>query len=225
MKRPNRGGLEVRCQILVEYAKWTAAYAGGLGGDELRGALHPPLDAGLQQGLRRRFGKREYPEIYGKVTFGAIKDITTYKKYRTVIEGCRTAADVLGCSMIEVEQLAGIGLREGEDPPGRSADLARPGGRQHQELDFAGSPRTCLEVLGMVGWWTRTQCLRTSLDHLFSFELRDPPETPVYQKIAAEAAEMDAGGACIPLMARQFGVDPKTVMKAIAWFHVGRPGS
>ena len=195
MKRPNRGGLEVRCRILVEYAKWTAraainskcpikrtdevyqlldgvgfaevfsgeldfntwheretralckraaklrpdvapfpigwsaklinvflktvVYAGGLGSDELRGALHPPLDAGLQQGLRRRFRKREYPEIHGRVTFGAIKDITTYKKYRTVIEGCRTAAGELGCSLIEVEQFGGLGLREDEDPPGR----------------------------------------------------------------------------------------------------------
>ena len=195
MKRLNCDGVERRCQILVEYAKWTAraavnagcpiksrdevyqlldgvafaevlsgdpdfnawhehetlelckqaaelrpdvahfpvgwsaklinvflktaAYAGGLGSDDLRGALHPPLDAGLQQGLRRRFQKRKYPEIHGKVTFGAIKDITTYKKYRTVIEGCCAAVEVLGCSLIEVEQLAGIGLQEGEAPPGQ----------------------------------------------------------------------------------------------------------
>ena len=56
-------------------------------------------------------------------------------------------------------------------------------------------------------------------------ELRDPPETPVYQKIAAGAAEMDADGTRLSLIARHFGVDPKTVMKAIAWFHVGRSGS
>ena len=56
---------------------------------------------------------------------------------------------------------------------------------------------------------------------MFRAELRDPPVTPVYQTIAAEAAEMDVGGACILLIARHFGVDPKTVMKAIAWFHVG----
>ena len=45
---------------------------------------------------------------------------------------------------------------------------------------------------------------------------------PLYQKIAAEAVQMDAEGAGISLMARHFGVDPKTVMKAIAWFRVGR---
>ena len=65
------------------------------------------------------------------------------------------------------------------------------------------------------------QCPRTSIHHSFDAELRDPPATRVYQKIAAEAAAMDAAGACIALMARHFGVDPKTVMKAIAWFHVG----
>ena len=80
-------------------------------------------------------------------------------------------------------------------------------------------------IRDLLGIWTRTQCLRTSLDHLFRVELRDLPPTPVYQKIAAEAAEVDVGGACISLMARHFGVDPKTVMKAIAWFHVGRQGS
>ena len=52
-------------------------------------------------------------------------------------------------------------------------------------------------------------------------ELRDPPKTPVYQKIAAEAARMDAEGVRIALIARHFGVDPRTAMKAIAWFHVG----
>ena len=86
----------------------TAVYAGGLGGDGLRGVLHPPLDAGLQNGLKERF--RECPDILEKVTFGAIRDITTYEKYRTVIEGCCSAAKELRCSLIEVEQLAGIGL-------------------------------------------------------------------------------------------------------------------
>ena len=36
---------------------------------------------------------------------------------------------------------------------------------------------------------------------------------------------MDAGGACISLMARHFGVDPKTVQKAIDWFYERGPGS
>ena len=55
-------------------------------------------------------------------------------------------------------------------------------------------------------------------------ELRDQPETPVYQKIAEEAAEMDAQGTRISLMACHFGVDLSTVKKAIAWFYERRAG-
>ena len=64
-----------------------------------------------------------------KVDFGAIKNITDYAHsagpshgspaYRTVIEGCCVAAKELGCSLIEVEQLAGLGLLPGEAPPGK----------------------------------------------------------------------------------------------------------
>ena len=64
------------------------------------------------------------------------------------------------------------------------------------------------------------QCVRTLLDYVFDFEVRDPPTTPVYQKIAAEAAGMDAQGTRISLIARHFDVDGRTVKKAIAWFHV-----
>ena len=57
-------------------------------------------------------------EMLGKVDFGAIKHITGYATYRTVIEGCRVAAEEPGCSMIDVEQLAGLGLGPEEEPPG-----------------------------------------------------------------------------------------------------------
>ena len=53
-----------------------------------------------------------------KVDFGAIRDIKCYTRYRTVIEGCCVAAKELDeCSLIEVEQLAGLGLQKGEGPP------------------------------------------------------------------------------------------------------------
>ena len=52
------------------------------------------------------------------MNFGRIRDITDYEKYRTVIEGCCAAAKKLSCSLIEVEQLAGLGLRDGETLPG-----------------------------------------------------------------------------------------------------------
>ena len=81
----------------------TTAYVGELGREGLRDVLHPPLDAGLQRGLRQRFTERA--DIVQNVTFGAIKDITDYETYRTVISGCRAAAKELGCSLFEVEQL------------------------------------------------------------------------------------------------------------------------
>ena len=94
----------------------TAVYAGGLGREGLCDVLHPPLDSGLRIGLIKHFHGRV--DMRKKVDFGKIKHIVDYAGYRTVIEGCRVAADELGCSLIEVEQLAGLGLRQGEAPPG-----------------------------------------------------------------------------------------------------------
>ena len=45
------------------------------------------------------------------------------------------------------------------------------------------------------------------------------------QQIAAEAAELDAEGTRISLMARHFEVDPLTVKKAIACFYECGTGS
>ena len=66
----------------------TTVYVGNLGRAGLRNVQHPPLDNGLQAGLLERF------------------------------EGCCAAAKKLSCSLIEVEQLAGLGLRDGEALPG-----------------------------------------------------------------------------------------------------------
>ena len=52
--------------------------------------LHPPLDNGLRKGLIKHFSGR--PDMSEKVDFGAIKKITEYTRYRTVIEGCCVAA-------------------------------------------------------------------------------------------------------------------------------------
>ena len=100
----------------------TAVYAGGLGREGLRDVLHPPLDNGLRKGLIEHF--HGCPDMLEMVDFKAIKHITDYTDsaegpaYRTVIEGCRVAAEKLGCSLIEVEQLAGLGLVPGEERPG-----------------------------------------------------------------------------------------------------------
>ena len=50
-------------------------------------------------------------------------------------------------------------------------------------------------------------------------ELRVEPKIPVYQRIAAEAAEMRARGVSMSAVARHFGVDYHTAGKAVRWFH------
>lgn len=90
-------------KLINVYLK-TAAYVGDRGRPGLRDALHPPIDAGLWAGLAQRF--RSCPEVLGEVCcVRRIKDITDYATYRRIIAGCRIAADALGCSLIEVEQL------------------------------------------------------------------------------------------------------------------------
>jgi hypothetical protein len=90
-------------KLINVYLK-TAAYVGDLGRPGLRDALHPPIDAGLWAGLAKMF--RQRPEILDEARCVLrIKDITDYVTYRRIIAGCRAAADALGCSLIEVEQL------------------------------------------------------------------------------------------------------------------------
>ena len=82
----------------------TAAYIGDIDSNGLRDVLHPPIDSGLWDGLARHFKGR--PDILQETCcVRKIKDITDYPTYRRIIDGCRTAARDLGCSLIEVDQL------------------------------------------------------------------------------------------------------------------------
>ncbi|MBI4638558.1 MAG: hypothetical protein HY727_19645 [Candidatus Rokubacteria bacterium] len=82
----------------------TAGYVGGLGRPGLTPLLHPPLDAGLWTGLRRRFS--DCPDLLAKThAVRQIKAIRDYATYETIIAGCREAATKLGGLLIEVEQL------------------------------------------------------------------------------------------------------------------------
>ena len=49
------------------------------------------------------------------------------------------------------------------------------------------------------------------------FEVRDPVTTPPYQVIAADAAEFRDRGETFSALGSRFGVDPKTVRKALRW--------
>ena len=50
------------------------------------------------------------------------------------------------------------------------------------------------------------------------FELRGPPATPVYWRIAAAAAGMQDLGVRVAVIAWYFAFDHHTVEKAIRWF-------
>ena len=90
-------------KILNVYLK-TRCYVGGQGRRNLTDAIHPPIDAGLWRGLKRRFRTR--PDILERSNcVKRIKDITDYECYARIIDGCRAAAKELGCALIEVEQL------------------------------------------------------------------------------------------------------------------------
>ena len=62
------------------------------------------------------------------------------------------------------------------------------------------------------------QRLRTLAVLPLEVELRDPPTLPVYQRIAAQAADMRDQGASVTVIARHFGIDYHTADKALRWF-------
>lgn len=90
-------------KILNVYLK-TRCYVGAQGRPGLADAVHPPIDGGLWVGLQRKFAHR--PDILERSNcVRRIKDITDYACYERIIEGCRAAAQELGCRLIEIEQL------------------------------------------------------------------------------------------------------------------------
>ena len=50
-------------------------------------------------------------------------------------------------------------------------------------------------------------------------EFRVSVPIPVYQRIAAQAAEMRTSGATFHAIAEHFGVDDHTAADAVRWFH------
>lgn len=103
IKREPRLTVGWAAKLINVYLK-TRVYIGGQGRHHLREMIHPPIDRGLWRGLARRFPDR--PEILAETNcVRRIKDIADYACYRRIIDGCRAAAKVLECDLIEVEQL------------------------------------------------------------------------------------------------------------------------
>ena len=68
-------------------------------------------------------------------------------------------------------------------------------------------------------FWTRTQRLRTLAEVPLEVEFRVSVPIPVYQRIAAQAAEMRTRGVTFHAIAEHFGVDDHTAADAVRWFH------
>jgi|SRR6267142_626950 len=98
-----RLGVGWAAKLVNIYLK-TACYVGDLGTPALRDVLHPPVDAGLWSGISHHFKDR--PDILKDTHHVTrIRDIRTYDGYERIIAGCRRASEVLGCRLIEIEQL------------------------------------------------------------------------------------------------------------------------
>lgn len=82
----------------------TMVYLAGVGRPNLVECIHPPIDNGLWEGIRLEYKHR--PDILLKThVVNRIKEIDTYEKYRTIVDGCRLIAENRGCYLIEVEEL------------------------------------------------------------------------------------------------------------------------
>jgi hypothetical protein len=92
-------------KLINVYLK-SMAYVGEYGREGLRNVLHPPIDTGLWSGIERYCKAANLDSILMKThTVQRIKEIDTYEKYETIINGCRDLSKFLNCSLIEVEQL------------------------------------------------------------------------------------------------------------------------
>ena len=90
-------------KILNVYLK-SRAYVAAEGRRNLIDMIHPPIDAGLWLGLSRQFAGQ--PEILAMTNcVSRINGIVDYDCYRRIIDGCLAAAVLLGCRLLEVEQL------------------------------------------------------------------------------------------------------------------------
>jgi hypothetical protein len=69
----------------------------------------------------------------------------------------------------------------------------------------------------LLAWWTRTQRIRTAAELPFEAILAEAAAAPIYQRIAAKALHLRQLGLGPAAIARQLGMDRKTVAKALTW--------
>lgn len=89
-------------KILNEYLK-TKCYVGGYGRDGLADVIHPPIDNGLVNGLRKRFGS--HPVLGPQLdSLRRMNSLDSYDEYDALIRICERVAEVTQCSLLESEQ-------------------------------------------------------------------------------------------------------------------------
>jgi hypothetical protein len=88
-------------KIINVYLK-ASVYIGGLGRPGFYMVIHPPVDNGLWNGLRKRYISNRVisPKVFYR---NKIKDIVTYEDYMEIIGGLELVAREEKCTIIEVD--------------------------------------------------------------------------------------------------------------------------
>jgi hypothetical protein len=68
-----------------------------------------------------------------------------------------------------------------------------------------------------LGWWTRSQRIRTAAELALTVDLVDAEAAPLYQRIAIKARQLRELGLGPVAIAAKLSTDRKTVAKALAW--------
>ena len=88
-------------KAINEYLK-TRCYVGGYGREGLIEVIHPPIDDGLIDGLRREFA--DDPDLRDALaSLSPMAGMDSYAKYADLIAVCRRVARKTGCSLMESE--------------------------------------------------------------------------------------------------------------------------
>ena len=89
-------------KIVNEYLK-TKCYVGGYGRDGLINVIHPPIDNGLVNGLKKEF--EDNPDLKQRLdSLESMSGLVTYAKYDDLIRLCERVAELSKCSLLESEQ-------------------------------------------------------------------------------------------------------------------------
>ena len=88
-------------KLVNEYLK-TTCYVGGYGRIGLSEAIHPPIDNGLLNGLRREFAD-DASLSEALASLSPMSGMNDYAKYSDLVTVCKRVAQIKSCSLMESE--------------------------------------------------------------------------------------------------------------------------